>query len=241
MRRGASVGLIVALAIAAGSASADSLGGGERCRVALYKAAAKYRQCQAIALAKEVNPSTFAIGGLSYAYQRMAARCRARYAGMWPRLQAAFPGEPRCSGPRFIDNEDGTLSDALTRLTWELKVDDGSIHDPDATWSWSLTGTLADGTAFSSMLAVLNTTHFAGAVDWRLPTMDELQTILSPENPCTTCIDAAFGLSTPLPMLTATEDPDLVNLVREVSFGNGFLNNGLKTGFLPVRAVRGGL
>ena len=118
---------------------------------------------------------------------------------------------------------------------------DGSVHDPDATWSWSLTGTLADGTAFSSLLAVLNTTHFAGAVDWRLPAMDELQTILSPESPCTTCIDAAFGLSSPLPTWTWTEDPDIVNFVREVSFGDGNLNNGLKTGFLPVRAVRGGL
>jgi hypothetical protein len=178
---------------------------------------------------------------MSDTYQGVAARCRAKYAATWPRLQAAFPGVARCSGPRFVDNADGTLSDALTGLTWELKVDDGSVHDPDATWSWSLTGTLSDGTAFSSLLAVLNSTHFAGAVDWRLPSMDELQTILSPEVPCTTCIDAAFGLSTPLPTWTSTEDPDLDNSVREVSFGNGNLNNGIKTGFLPVRAVRAGL
>jgi hypothetical protein len=241
MRRGASVGLLVTLAIAAGSASADSLGGPERCRVARYKAAAKYRQCQTNALGRDVNPATLVIGGMSGTYQRVAARCRAKYAATWPRLQAAFPGVARCSGPRFVDNGDGTLFDALTGLTWELKVDDGSVHDPDATWSWSLTGTLSDGTAFSSLLAVLNSTHFGGAVDWRLPSMDELQTILSPENPCTTCIDAAFGVSSPFPTWTSTEDPDLVDLVREVSFGDGTLNNGGKMGFLPVRAVRGGL
>jgi hypothetical protein len=131
--------------------------------------------------------------------------------------------------------------DARTRLTWELKVDDGGVHDPDATWSWSLTGTLADGTAFSSLLAALNSTQFAGAVDWRLPTMDELQTILAPETPCTTCIDAAFGPSTPHPTWTATEDPDLTDSVREVSCDNGFLKNGIKTGVFPVQAVRGGL
>jgi hypothetical protein len=120
-------------------------------------------------------------------------------------------------------------------------VDDNGVHDPDATWSWSLTGTLANGTAFSSFLAALNSTQFGGAADWRLPTMDELQTILSPEAPCTTCIDAAFGATRPLPTWTSTEDPDLDDSVREVSFGDGNLNNGIKTGHLAVRAVRGGL
>jgi hypothetical protein len=95
--------------------------------------------------------------------------------------------------PRFADNGDGTILDRTTGLMWEKKGDDGSVHDQHNTFTWSATGTAADGTAFTTFLARLNNRcqrdesvdctvagdadcagvggpcGFAGHRDWRLP------------------------------------------------------------------------
>jgi hypothetical protein len=102
------------------------------------------------------------------------------------------------SGPRFVDNGDGTVTDHQTRLTWEKKDNlDGDpnpadSHDADNVYSWSndiaySADTAPDGTVFTVFLAVLNggssadgkTTVgcFAGHCDWRLPTVAELNGI----------------------------------------------------------------
>jgi hypothetical protein len=100
-----------------------------------------------------------------------------------------------------VDNGDGTVTDNMTGLMWEKKSDDGSIHDKDSRWTWS-TGPpyKGNGTAFTSFLAVdptsLNEVGFAGANDWRMPTLAELQSILPRSSfPCPppgVCIDPAF-------------------------------------------------
>jgi len=83
---------------------------------------------------------------------------------------ATFTPTPTpCTG--FCDNGDGTISDTSTGLMWEKKDQSGGIHDENNTYTWSSTGTAADGTAFTVFLATLNTPPcFAGHCDWRLPT-----------------------------------------------------------------------
>jgi cysteine-rich repeat protein len=76
------------------------------------------------------------------------------------------------TGARFADNGDGTITDTKTGLMWEKKDDAGDIHDKDNSYTWSSTGTAADGTAFTTFLATLNQTNFAGHHDWRLPSED---------------------------------------------------------------------
>lgn len=80
--------------------------------------------------------------------------------------------------PRFRDNGDGTITDTDTDLMWEKKSDDGGIHDKDLQLAWSFDGSQPNGAVFTTFLATLNAGRFAGHRDWRLPTRDELQTIV---------------------------------------------------------------
>ena len=70
----------------------------------------------------------------------------------------------------FTDNGDGTITDENTGLEWEKLSDDDSIHDyDDALYTWE--------DAFTQKIATLNSTNFAGHNDWRLPNLNELETI----------------------------------------------------------------
>ena len=94
------------------------------------------------------------------------------------------------TGPRFVDNGDGTVTDHETGLIWEKKDNFGGglnladPHDADNGYAWSASGTVADGAAYTDFLAKLNdgastdggastaiTGCFVGHCDWRLPTI----------------------------------------------------------------------
>jgi hypothetical protein len=71
----------------------------------------------------------------------------------------------------YVDNGDGTITDTRTGLMWEKLSDDDSLHDKDHEYDW------AD--ALAVKIALLNQTAFAGYTDWRLPNVNELQSLVS--------------------------------------------------------------
>ncbi|MBF0230028.1 MAG: DUF1566 domain-containing protein [Desulfamplus sp.] len=89
------------------------------------------------------------------------------------------------------------IRDNVTELIWENKTDDGSIHDKDNYYTWydsnQLTnganaGTPGDGTDTEDFIKSLNDSKFGGYSDWRLPTPQELASI----------VDYSIQYSTPL-------------------------------------------
>lgn len=158
---------------------------------------------------------------------------------------------PSNAPTRFTDNGDGTICDRDTGLMWEMKnASDGTAdlnnpNDVDNGYSWSITGTAPDGTAFTDFLPRLNgeiaggdfPEQLGGHSDWRLPTSAELQTILD----CSfgvPCIDPIFG-----PTLkwywSSTSVDSVSNHAWIVSFLAGVQPTN-KSDLVRVRAVRGG-
>ena len=145
----------------------------------------------------------------------------------------------------YTDNGDGTITDNRTGLTWEKLADDGSIHDWDNTYSWT--------TAFSAKVATLNSTSFAGHTDWRLPNVNEPQSLIDfgTFNPA---VSGAFNSGgVPGCMVTtcsctrssyywpSTSSQSSPTLAWTVFFGSGLVGNSSKsTSTYFARAVRGG-
>jgi hypothetical protein len=117
---------------------------------------------------------------------------------------------------RYLDGDDGTITDLNTLLQWEKKTSDGSVHDVSNLYTWAIScpdgePCLPTGTAFTEFLGTLNycasipsggpptsipgpmTGGLAGHCDWRLPSIFELQGILQTQCTQGPCIDPAFG------------------------------------------------
>jgi Protein of unknown function (DUF1566) len=182
------------------------------------------------------------------------ARTRHGYLSQWDRFQTkgSLVGSS-CVGSRFTDN--GTaVTDNLTGLQWEKKTADGSVQDRGDLYPWSTSGTAADGGAFRSLLVGLNApTCLAGQCDWRLPTMEELQSILldfpclgdgvgtSCRCPASPCIDGVFGPTQSNYYWSATSSIPNPSAAWTVDFNTATVVPSNKSLTFYARAVRGGL
>ena len=183
------------------------------------------------------------------------------------------------SSRSYTDNGDGTITDNRTGLMWEKKSYDGSIHALTNTYTWGETSPpyTMDGTVVTTFLGTLNnrcadeTTEcstngdadctgigtgkcgFAGHRDWRIPNVNELQSLVDYE-PATPAIDPAFnnGCTSGCTVLTcsctlstyycsSTTYQVSPNYAWDVSFADGTVYaNSSKSSSLHARGVRGG-
>jgi uncharacterized protein DUF1566/dockerin type I repeat protein len=143
----------------------------------------------------------------------------------------------------FIDNGDGTITDNTTGLVWEKKSADGTIHNVDNTLTWAA--------AFSTHVAGLNSTNFAGHGDWRLPNVKELRSIVdygtaSPsvstafDTGCTAgCTVTSCSCTAASPHWCSTTLASSPVSAWFVDFIIGNVSADFKATFHSVRAVRG--
>jgi hypothetical protein len=164
---------------------------------------------------------------------------------------------------RWLDNGDGTATDLNYGLQWELKTDDGSVHDKDNKYTWCVqgasdtscddAGNAPDGTAFTMFLRSLNaglssdgsttTGCFTGHCDWRIPTIGELRGILDGSvpgcgsgGPCTTIP----GSTIPNFYWSSSTYAPIPQGAWNIAFGNDAAYADMKNNYNYVRAVRGG-
>ena len=144
----------------------------------------------------------------------------------------------------FVDNGDDTITDARTGLTWERLSSDGAIHDQRRGYTW------AD--AFATKIALLNAANFAGYDDWRLPNVNELQSLANygAANPAVVdafdtnciagCVEANCSCTASSGYWTSTSSTSLPASALTVEFGAGLIGIADKEESRAVRAVRGG-
>ncbi len=162
--------------------------------------------------------------------------------------------------PRYLANGDGTVTDNLTGLMWEMQTSNctGEVTCWNNLYTWSASSQNPDGTLFTSFIAGLNggdyyspsdrlnvTYHpgtcFANHCDWRIPTIVELQSIIEFGGGCTSgkpCIDGAFGPTPAASFQSASSSAGSLTGVWNVNFYDGSLLVNPKTAGNIARAVR---
>jgi len=224
-----------------------------QCLAAKVKAAGTLQKCRATEEAKQLlsKPAD-------------PAKCQTKFQGTLAKLdtKAAKAG----IGCHYRDNGNGTVTDFDTGLQWEKKDGAGggqnlaNPHDVDNRHTWGNFGGCSfvgcpNGMVYTDFLGRLNNctssdgtagtdAGFAGHCDWRLPTAQELQTILDMSAPgCgsgSPCIDPIFGPTAANIYWSATTLSNFSAFAWDVYFINGFVDFDDKANDFYVRAVRAG-
>lgn len=132
---------------------------------------------------------------------------------------------PASTGTRFIDNNNGTVTDTLTALIWQK---DSSCH---ATKDWQ--GALSACNNLSTSTCGLSDGSTAG--QWRLPNVNELHS-LGPIWP----LAAPFVGNLASHYWSSTTYASVSYVAWFVDFGDGYVGSHVKSVGYYVRCVRGG-
>jgi hypothetical protein len=138
--------------------------------------------------------------------------------------------------------------DTVTGLIWEEKHNRDSLrnyddpNDADNTYSWydGVTGVPDNARDTQDFINSLNARNYGGQHDWRLPTIQELSTLVNSSR-VFPAIDTAFFTNTAASFYwSSTTDSSYIDAACNVDFSNGSLyDGGYKGNSYYVRAVRG--
>jgi len=146
------------------------------------------------------------------------------------------------------------VEDKSSKLIWEVKKNDGGIRDKDYSYSWlrningEIKGVSNGGHCRGgikcdtySYVRALNEQKLCGYSDWRLPTKEEMETLVdySTSVKNATINTTYFPEAVPSWYWTATENPQRDDFAWYVLFRNGIALNDLKERPKHVRLVRG--
>lgn len=143
--------------------------------------------------------------------------------------------------PRFTNNGDGTISDLLTGLMWpkgrdESKIKCAGYDNMQGTWSMFWTQSF-------DYIDCQNTNNYLGYSDWRLPNINEFQSLFNAQQPdpyqwlATQGFDNLTGNN----YWSSTTTAFYTTYAWVISPASSFLSGTIKTGYSYVLPVRGGL
>jgi hypothetical protein len=130
---------------------------------------------------------------------------------------------------RFVDHQDGTVSDTCTGLVWQKETADVDGNGSSGS---------EDHTTWQGALKYCDRLVFAGHDDWRLPDILELESIVD-HGRSEPSIDPAFAAVSGFYWSSTTYESQ-PGYAWHVDFIYGIVNYGHKPGNVYVRAVRGG-
>ncbi|MGB1159384.1 MAG: DUF1566 domain-containing protein [Porticoccaceae bacterium] len=145
----------------------------------------------------------------------------------------------------------GCVKDNHTGLTWEIKTDDGGIHDKDNTYRWGGKTTQVNESArtgnwgdyyddWDTLVDGSNNENFCGFADWRVPTLMELMTITNKDtfNPA---VDSNYFPNVrSSDYWSSSPYAGSESNAWRVSFGYGYNAYGTRSDGYHVRLVRSG-
>jgi hypothetical protein len=141
------------------------------------------------------------------------------------------------------------VRDNVTGLIWEVKTDDGSIHDKDNKYSWydsnqetngGNAGRPGEGTDTEDFITTLNADNFGGYSDWRLPTVKEIASIVNMGRYYPAMEKTFFPHVMSAFYWSSTSSASNTGNAWGVYFYNGYDYSNAKDSSYFVRAVRGG-
>ena len=140
------------------------------------------------------------------------------------------------------------VRDNITGLIWEVKTDDGSIHNKDNTYTWydnnsetngGNSGKNGDGTDTEAYIKALNAIKYGGYSDWRLPTMIELVNLINYGTEAPYINTFFFPETMSSKYWTSMANINSTNSAWIVNFNYGNSDRALKSSSQYIRAVRG--
>ena len=148
------------------------------------------------------------------------------------------------------------IQDNLTGLMWEGKTTDGLLHDASSTFTWlNSSGTTNGGSAgtasggactsvpagcdIEKFVAAVNAEKLGGFSDWRVPTAQELSTLVDSGKAAAPTVEASISNQSAAAYWSSSPKAGDVTGAWSVDFNSGAIASDAKSVAKRVRLVRG--